>query len=121
MLEQIIYNLLNNACLYTPWNSTVNVVALCHVNLLKIIIEDNGKGFPKEEMKNVFEKFYRLKDSRTGGTGLGLSIVKGFAEAMGGTVQLENVSTGGARFTINIPAETTSVTKKQEEWLRRKF
>lgn len=121
MLEQIIYNLLNNACLYTPWNSTVHIVALCHANMLEIIIEDNGRGFPKDEIKNVFDKFYRLKNTQTGGTGLGLSIVKGFTEAMGGTVRLENLSTGGARFTINIPAETTSVTKKQEEWLRRKF
>jgi two-component system sensor histidine kinase KdpD len=121
MLEQIIYNLLNNACLYIPWNSVINVIALCHVNMLEIIIEDNGKGFPGEEMKYVFDKFYRLQNTQAGGTGLGLSIVKGFTEAMGGKVLLENVPTGGARFTISIPAETTSVTKKQEEWLRRRF
>lgn len=107
MLEQVIYNLVNNAALYTASNCIINIVAICHVNVLQIIIEDNGKGFIKEEMKFVFDKFYRLKNSATGGTGLGLSIVKGFTEAMGGSIDLENISTGGARFTINIAAETS--------------
>jgi two-component system, OmpR family, sensor histidine kinase KdpD len=121
MLEQIVYNVLNNACLYTPWNAEVSVVAQCHTDVLQLIIEDNGPGFPEDEIKDVFGKFYRLKNTRTGGTGLGLSIVKGFTEAQGGTVRLENIQTGGARFTIDIPAETTNIHKKQEEWLRRKF
>jgi two-component system, OmpR family, sensor histidine kinase KdpD len=121
MLEQIVYNLLNNACLYTPWNSEISITALCHTNILELIVEDNGPGFPEGEINKVFDKFYRLKHTKTGGTGLGLSIVKGFTEALGGEVRLENVRSGGARFTINIPAETTYINKKQEEWLRRKF
>lgn len=48
-----------------------------------------------------------MKNSGAGGTGLGLSIVKGFAEAQGGSVILENADTGGARFTIDIKAETS--------------
>lgn len=107
MLEQIIYNLLNNACLYTSSNGIIKIIAEYQNHLLKIIIEDNGNGFPEEEIKKVFEKFYRLKTSKAGGTGLGLSIVKGFTEAMGGSVLLENVCTGGARFSITIPAETS--------------
>jgi two-component system, OmpR family, sensor histidine kinase KdpD len=107
MLEQVIYNLLNNAALYTDSNCTINVIAACHADVLQIIIEDNGQGFKKEEIANVFGKFYRLKNTKTGGTGLGLSIVKGFTEAMGGTVYLKNISTGGARFTINIAAKTS--------------
>lgn len=121
MLEQIVYNLLNNACLYTPWNSEINITSMCHANVLEIIIEDNGNGFPETEIKNVFDKFYRLKDAKAGGTGLGLSIVKGFTEAMGGTIHLENVRTGGARFSINIPADSVQVNRKTELWLRRKF
>lgn len=121
MLEQIIYNLLNNACLYTPWNGEINVTALCHTNILQIMIEDNGKGFPHEESHKVFDKFYRLKNAKTGGTGLGLSIVKGFTEALGGTIYLENIRTGGARFTINFPADSVQINRKPELWLRRKF
>jgi len=76
---------------------------------LILTVEDNGPGFPKNEIENVFEKFYRLKNSATGGTGLGLSIVKGFIEAHNGTIKLTNIQAGGARFTIEIPAETSYI------------
>lgn len=119
MLEQIVYNLLNNAILYTAPDRSIEVVATCYADLLEIIVEDNGKGFPEEEIKNVFDKFYRLKNTKTGGTGLGLSIIKGFTEALGGAVALQNVSSGGAKFTIQIPAKTSHL--KTEKWIRRTF
>ena len=115
MLEQIIYNLVNNACLYTKNNNTINISAVNHADILQVIVEDDGEGFPEGEIENVFDKFYRLKNSRTGGTGLGLSIVKGFIEAMNGTVGLQNISTGGARFTINIVAETNYLKNLKNE------
>lgn len=122
MLEQVVYNLLNNASQYTAADCTINIIVAHHINVLQIIIEDNGNGFPEEEIHHVFDKFYRLKNTKAGGTGLGLSIVKGFTEALGGSVQLENIRTGGSRFTIDIPAETASdISKKPEKWLRRKF
>ncbi len=115
ILEQVIYNLLNNAIQYTPPKSRIDIIAICHVDILQITIEDNGNGFPEEEIKYVFDKFYRVKHSRTGGTGLGLSIVRGFTEAMKGNVVLENISTGGARFTIEIPAETSFLKNLKNE------
>ena len=115
MLEQVIYNLLNNAVLYTNPDCKIDIVAICHVDVLQIIIEDNGNGFPEDEIKNVFDKFYRLKNSKVGGTGLGLSIVKGFIEAQGGVINLQNRSTGGARFTIDIPAETSYLKNLKHE------
>ena len=107
MLEQVVYNLVSNAAIYTDSKCLINITAICHVDVLQIVIEDNGKGFVKEEIPYVFDKFYRLKNTKTGGTGLGLSIVKGFTEAIGGTIYLENISSGGARFTIDIQAETS--------------
>jgi two-component system, OmpR family, sensor histidine kinase KdpD len=107
MLEQIIYNLLNNAVIYTGENCCIRVSALNYADVLEIIVEDDGPGFPKDEINNVFDKFYRLKNTAAGGTGLGLSIVKGFVEAQKGSVSLENVDTGGARFTISMKAETS--------------
>ncbi len=115
MLEQIIYNLLNNAAQYTPEGSRIEIMAMCYADIMQIIIEDNGNGFPEEEIKNVFDKFYRLKGAKTGGTGLGLSIVKGYTEAMGGTVRLENINPKGARFTINIPAKTSYLKNLKNE------
>jgi len=107
LLEQIIYNLLNNAVLYTESNSVISISATNHADVLQLIIEDNGQGFPADEVENVFDKFYRLKDSRAGGTGLGLSIVRGFSEALKGSVRLQNVATGGARFIVEIPCEVS--------------
>lgn len=109
MLEQIIFNLLNNARQHTPPGSMINVSARFHADILQLIIEDNGKGFPEVELNNVFDKFYRLKDSETKDTGLGLSIVKGFTEALGGSVHLQNISTGGARFTVQIPGKVSHI------------
>ena len=115
MLLQIVYSLLSNATLYTPAESRIDVVATCYADVLHIIITDDGQGFPEEEINSVFDKFYRLKNSKAGGTGLGLSIVRGFAEAMGGTVQLENIQPHGAQFTVRIPAETSYLKNLKNE------
>jgi two-component system, OmpR family, sensor histidine kinase KdpD len=121
MLQQVLYNLLNNACVYTQPDANIQLMALCHGNMLKIVVEDNGPGFPKDEIHKVFQKFYRLKNSKSGGTGLGLSIVKGFTEAMNGTVQLTNLLPAGCQITINIKTDVSNVNKKREPWLIRKF
>lgn len=115
MMEQVIYNLLNNAVQYTTDQSRIDVMAHCHANVLELVIEDNGEGFPDDEIDNVFNKFYRLKNTRTGGTGLGLSIVKGFTEALGGSIYLENLKTGGCRFTINVVSQTSGLKSIKNE------
>jgi two-component system sensor histidine kinase KdpD len=115
LTEQILFNLIHNAIQHTPKNTTITI-QLDH-NLTHCFIEvfDNGKGFPKNEMDNVFDKFYRLKQTATGGTGLGLSIVKGFTEAMNGKVLLDNLKEGGARFLIKIPCEFSKNTNLENE------
>ena len=110
LMEQVIYNLILNACQYTPVGSTIRFEAGYLDGNLKIIIEDNGPGFPQELLDKVFNKFFRVDSSRTGGLGLGLSIVKGLVEAHKGTVRAENQNTGGARFTIIIPTEIPDIT-----------
>jgi len=109
MLEQVAYNLLNNAVTHTDSTTKINISASCYVDLLEIIIEDNGRGFTEAEMKDVFHKFSRTKNQKTGGSGLGLSIVKGFTEALGGNVELKKGDTGGAKFTITIPVKTSTL------------
>jgi two-component system, OmpR family, sensor histidine kinase KdpD len=115
LLEQILQNILHNAILYTPDDSIIKIKALCYENNCVISISDNGKGFPENEIQFVFDKFYRLPNSKTGGTGLGLSIAKGFTEAHHGTLILENLNTGGAKFTITIPAETSFIKNLKNE------
>ncbi|MBL0309542.1 MAG: DUF4118 domain-containing protein [Bacteroidetes bacterium] len=104
-MEQALFNLVNNAGLYTPENTVISIKATTREDKLIITISDNGKGFPDNEINKVFDKFYRLQGAKSGGTGLGLSIVKGFVEAHDGIVWVENSVLGGARFTIEIPAK----------------
>ena len=111
MMEQIIYNLVNNAIQYTTEDSKIDIIAQCHADVLELIIEDNGKGFPEDEIEKVFDKFYRLRNAKTGGTGLGLSIVKGFTEALGGTVHLQNLPAGGAQVYHSYRRENISFKK----------
>ena len=121
MMQQIIYNLLNNAILYTQPDASIQLMAFGYGDVLNLIVEDNGPGFPDDEIEHVFEKFYRLKKSKTGGTGLGLSIVKGFTESLNGNVFLKNIQPSGCQFTITIKTDVTNINKKRDPWLIRKF
>ena len=114
IMEQVLYNLIYNAATYIPKYCVISVRASCIDDKLVIDVEDSGNGFPPDEIEKVFAKFYRLKDSITGGTGLGLSIVKGFVEAHGGEVHLENLPEGGAMFRIKIPAEISAIANYSE-------
>jgi len=107
MLDQIIYNLLNNAAIHTEPTCKIEVTVNCHADLLVILIEDNGRGFNDIDSKDVFDKFSRTKNPKTSGSGLGLSIVKGFTEALGGSIELENKKGKGASFLISIPVKTS--------------
>lgn len=134
LMEQVLYNLVYNAAIYTPAHADIIITAKNHSDKiyeletetashsrmkkencrLLLSVEDRGPGFPEEEISKVFDKFYRLQHTKTGGTGLGLSIVKGFVEAHHGSVVLENVP-HGARFTIEIPAETSYINNLKNE------
>lgn len=126
LMEQALYNLLDNAAKYTPEGSHIYLSAIYrtdHVghfieqdrvsslvvaedevsHTLEIVVADDGKGFPEEEIGYVFDKFYRLKNTQTGGSGLGLFIAKGFIEAHKGDISVHNCLEGGAKFVIEIP------------------
>lgn len=107
IIEQVLYNLIYNAVIHTPENTTITVQALYLDEKLVLKVADNGRGFPAEEFENVFTKFYQPPGSK-GGTGLGLSIVKGFVEAHNGTIRLENLPVCGAMFTIEIETEVSN-------------
>lgn len=106
LMEQVLSNLLYNASLYTPAGSSITLRGAMEGNACRLIVSDNGPGFPAGSVGKLFEKFYRVPGSRTGGTGLGLSIVKGYVEAHKGTITAANGNAGGAEFTIRIPTET---------------
>lgn len=110
LMEQVLYNLLYNACQHAPATSDIGL-NICHRNKELIIeILDRGPGFSEEALRNVFKKFFRVENSKTGGLGLGLSIVKGFVDAHKGSVSVENRKDRGAKFTIRIPSELVNET-----------
>ena len=115
LMEQVLHNLIHNAALYAPKYCVITIRALCKDDKLILIVEDNGNGFPDGEIEKVFEKFYRVNNTNSGGIGLGLSIVKGFVEAHNGTILLENIPDGGARFTIEIPTEISYINNLKNE------
>ena len=111
LMEQVIYNLILNSCQHSPVGSTIRFESCYEEGFLKIEIEDQGQGFPPELLGKVFNKFFRVDNSRAGGLGLGLSIVKGLVEAHHGKVMVENKRAGGAKFTITIPSEIPDMKK----------
>lgn len=115
LMEQALFNLIQNAVQYTPDGSLIKIEASYKSNSCIIQVSDNGFGFPENKVALAFDKFYRLPNTKTGGSGLGLSIVKGFVEAHHGQVILENLASGGAKFTITLPAETSFITNLKNE------
>ena len=100
MIEELVFNLCDNAIKYNYDNGIVNVIVEEEEKKVRVIVEDSGIGIPEEERKAVFERFYRVDKSRSkevGGTGLGLSIVKHIAIYHKGKVKAENREGGGTR------------------------
>ena len=115
LIEEMIQNLVINAILYTPKNTIIKIDASHQSDNCVFSVSDNGNGFPEKEIQFVFDKFYRLPNTKTGGSGLGLSIVKGFVEAHNGTITLKNNLNSGAVITVKIPAETSYLNNLKNE------
>ena len=115
LMEQILSNLLGNVIQHTPVGTSLIISADCVEEKLLVSVADTGNGFPEAEVKKVFEKFYRVKGSRSGGTGLGLSIVRGFVEAQGGSIVLRNLPLSGAEFTMTFATEVSYLSGLKNE------
>ena len=102
-VQQVLINLLTNACKYTVKGEIRLGCSLTEVpGMLSFSVEDTGPGIPASEAEHIFERFVKL-DSFVQGTGLGLSICRQIAQALGGSVYLDTEYTGGARFVFNVP------------------
>ncbi|MDD5631231.1 MAG: HAMP domain-containing sensor histidine kinase, partial [Methylococcales bacterium] len=89
LLTQLAFNLLDNAILHTPRNTQISVTLRSSGTLTELMVADNGPGIAKDYRHKVFQRFYRLEQSRTTpGNGLGLSIVAAIAELHEGTLTL---------------------------------
>jgi two-component system sensor histidine kinase KdpD len=109
LLEQVLFNLLDNAHKYSPPESVTRVsITLATGGAVHIVVADEGIGIPPDSLNKVFDKFYRahVGDGREPGTGLGLAICAGIISAMGGTITAQSpIAKGkGTEISILLPA-----------------
>ena len=105
LMNRCFENLFSNAIRYSKEGSTVTFRAFQRAGCYKIQIEDNGIGIAKEELKNIFEMFYRGTGSRREmGHGLGLAIVKSIIQSHNWEIEAKSKTGKGTVFTITIPA-----------------
>ena len=107
LIERVLYNLIENACKYTPPGTVVTVSAETSSDALIVSVSDTGAGIAKGQEQLIFEKFTRgARESPTPGVGLGLAISRAIVEAHNGTIAAANNTDGGARFTFRLPLGT---------------
>jgi signal transduction histidine kinase len=107
-LSRLFYNLLDNAIKNTLPRGRVSVSMALDESVARVVIDDTGVGIPAEQLSKVFDRFYRVDESRsstTGGAGLGLSICQAIAERHHGRVELSSVVGTGTRAVVILPCQ----------------
>jgi len=105
-LKRVLNNLLQNALKYTNTDGTVKVSLETIGKQAKLTIADTGIGIPAESLSHIFDRFYRVEQSRArtaGGSGLGLSIVKAIVDAHKGKIEVQSAPGTGTIFSILLP------------------
>jgi signal transduction histidine kinase len=125
-VQQVLSNLIKNSIDFCPDNEGQILIRLyVEDNNAKIIVTDNGKGIMKEDISNLFGKFYQINTNTTrehGGTGLGLCICKGIIENHGGRIWIESEGIGkGVQVSMILPQITADKTSWMDEDLETDF
>ncbi len=117
-LREILDNLLENAIKYTPEGGAVWVNVRGDGDRVLINVTDTGMGIAPDDLKHIFQKFYRVDNSQTrtiGGTGLGLYIAKERAEAIGGRIWAESAFGEGSTFYVSLPRISAEEYERQRQ------
>ena len=104
-IDQVIKNILDNAIKYSP-DGDIVCKAFARDEMVWISVQDHGIGISKQDLRHIFDKFFRVKRKKTAkisGTGLGLSIVKYIIEAHDGRVEMESKLDKGTTFSFGLP------------------
>lgn len=113
-LEELLFNLLENAITYTPSGGAVCLEIRQEKGEVVLSIEDSGPGIPNSEKEKIFERFYRMPGVSSTGCGLGLSIVYEVAKTLNTEVRVSDSSKGGACFTVSFPSVEMKIDPKPE-------
>jgi signal transduction histidine kinase len=104
-MAQVLANLVSNALRYTPAGGSVKLLAYQEKGGVKMVVADTGSGIPEDKLPNIFERFYRVEESRhetQGESGLGLAIAKSIVEAHQGTITATSQPGVGTSMTITL-------------------
>lgn len=110
-LEQVLVNLLDNACKYSPPGGRISVLWKAKDKDIILKVSDTGPGIPLDAQPRIFERFYRIDKARSrdqGGTGLGLAIVKHIMQRHEGAIWVESTPGQGSSFHCRFPVQTLS-------------
>jgi two-component system sensor histidine kinase KdpD len=105
LLERAVANLVANASQHTPSGRTVRVEAREVGARVDLLVVDRGPGVPEDDRERVFAPFQRLGDTGSTGVGLGLAVARGFVEAVGGQLTLEETPGGGLTVVVTLPRQ----------------
>lgn len=104
MIGRAVNNLVHNAVKFTQEGGEITVTAEADGDDIRICVSDNGPGIPKDELRRVFERFYKADRARSrGGTGLGLAIARHIIEGHGGKLTVDSTPGKGAQFCFTVP------------------
>lgn len=114
LIAQVITNILDNACKYSPPGTPITIGAIVSADSLELFIRDKGPGLPEEELEKIFLKFYRGPGKKTiTGTGLGLSICKGIVEAHGGWIKTSRNPDQGLTLRFSLPIQQKQASRDE--------
>ena len=106
-ISQVLNNILNNACRYTPSGGKITLRAQAERTKVRITIRDTGIGISPADQKQLFTQFFRSEDPAVRdqqGWGLGLTVAKKFLEIMGGEIGVQSALKEGSSFWFTLPA-----------------
>ena len=115
-LEEVLYNLLDNAVKYSPAGGEIRLRTEQQDNSVALSVSDHGVGISREDLPRIFERFYRADKSRSNsapGTGLGLAIVKHIAQLHGGRVEAHSELGKGTTIRVILPGNTGAVVSEE--------
>ncbi len=112
LLEQALFNLLDNAAKFSPSDSSVTITLRQATDTLQFTVENQGPGIPSNQQAHVFDPLFRGSDTAVKGTGLGLAIVRGIATLLGGSISVQSPldDKGGTRFALSLPFQNGAAT-----------